>query len=251
MKFSTFSSQAGKLHSIWIILVSFWYMADTCGRAILKSLSGSISRQWCDAELQRWSQRMLKLLHIRCKVVNPHHVEPEPGRATILMCNHASLFDIPLSLQAFPHASIRMLAKKELSSIPIMGGGMVAAEFPFIDRKNRRQAISDLDKVKDLLKSGIVMWIAPEGTRSETGELLPFKKGGFITAIKTQAVIIPIGIRGANQILPARSSQFRLNQEAELHIGKPIDAAHYDLDHKEKLIQETYAAISKLIGSKN
>lgn len=239
--------QAGKLHSIWIIISSFWYMADTCGRAILKALSKTISRQWCDAELQRWSKRMLKLLRIHCTIVNPLHIQPQPGRATILMCNHSSLFDIPLSLQAFPNASIRFLAKKELSYIPIMGGGMIAAEFPFIDRKNHRQAIQDLEKVKSLLESGIVMWIAPEGTRSLTGELSPFKKGGFITAINTQATIIPIGIRGANQILPAHSSRFYLGQEAELHVGKPIDASNFTIENKDALIKEVREAIQKLL----
>ena len=246
---STKQSRTGKLHSLWITLASFWYMADTCGRAILKALWGSISRQWCDAELQRWSKRMLKLLRIHCKVFNPHHIQPETGRATILMCNHSSLFDIPLSLQAFPKASIRMLAKKELSYIPIMGGGMVAAEFPFINRKNHRQAIQDLEKVKQLLESGIVMWIAPEGTRSPTGELGTFKKGGFITAITTKAIIIPIGIRGANQILPAHTSQFCLDQVAEVHIGKPIDAAKYTLENKDLLMQEVRNAMQKLIYS--
>lgn len=239
--------QAGRIQSIWIIVASFWYMADTCGRAIWKAIRGTISRQWCNIELQRWAKRMLRLLRIHCKVVNPHCVQPKPGQATILMCNHSSLFDIPLSLQAFPNASIRMLAKKELSYIPIMGGGMVAAEFPFIDRKNRRQALQDLEQVKHLLESGIVMWIAPEGTRSPTGELGKFKKGGFVTAIKTQATIIPMGIRGANLILPARSHQFRLDQRAELHIGKPIDASRFSLENKDKLIETVFHAMQQLI----
>jgi 1-acyl-sn-glycerol-3-phosphate acyltransferase len=237
----------GKLRTIWIILASFWFTADTCGRAILKSLFGTISRRWCDAELQRWSKRLLQLFQIRCAVINPYHISPQKGRATIVMCNHASLLDIPLSLQAFPDASLRMLAKKELASIPIMGGGMVAAEFPFINRKNRRQAIQDLEKVNKLLESGIVMWIAPEGTRSDTGQLGSFKKGGFITAITTKAIIIPIGIRGAYQILPPRSTRFKLNQTAELHIGQPIDAANFDLDHKEDLIQAVHQAMEKLL----
>ena len=237
----------GKFYSLWLILVSFWYMADTCGRAILKALFKTISRQWCDAELQRWSKRMLKLLRIHCKVYNPHDTQPQPGRATILMCNHSSLLDIPLSLQAFPQASIRMLAKKELSYIPIMGKGMVAAEFPFINRKNHRQAIQDLEKVKQLLESGIVMWIAPEGTRSPNGELGIFKKGGFITAINTKAIIIPMGIRGANQILPAHSSHFCLDQVAELHIGKPIDTAHFTAESKDALLQEVRQAIQELM----
>jgi len=240
--------QAGLLHSVVIILRSFWLMADMCGHAILKSLSGTITRKWCDQRLQTWSKRMLSLVKIHCKIVNPHHTAPEKGRATILMCNHSSLFDIPLSLQAFPDVSVRMLAKKELSRIPIMGKGMDAAEFPFIDRSNRRQAIHDLAQVNHLLSSGIVMWIAPEGTRSATGKLAPFKKGGFITAIRTQAIIIPIGIRGAHRILPARSHHFCLNQQAEIHIGQPIDAAKFSLDSKDKLIQVVHKAIEQLVG---
>lgn len=238
--------KTGKIRSIWIILVSFAYMANTCGRAIWKSLRGNITRQWCSEELQRWSKRMLTLLHIKCTVFNPHHVQPEKGKATIIMCNHSSLFDIPLSLQAFPKSAVRMLAKKELASIPIMGGGMVAAEFPFIDRKNRRQAIIDLAQVRHLLESGIIMWIAPEGTRSPDGQLGKFKHGGFITAIQTGATIIPIGIRGAHRILPARSQQFHLNQRTELHIGQPIDAAEFDIEHKEDLVKQVFQAISHL-----
>lgn len=244
----SFPKQAGRLHSLFLILSSFWLMADVCGRAILKSIAGTITRKWCDQSLQSWSKRMLKLLNIHCRIVNPHEVTIPKGRPTILMCNHASLFDIPLSLQVFPHASVRMLAKKELSRIPIMGKGMLAAEFPFIDRHNRRQAIQNLEHVKQLLESGIVMWIAPEGTRSTTGKLGAFKKGGFITAIRTQAVIIPIGIRGAHHILPARSHHFCLGQQAELHIGKPIDAAQFSLDKKDDLIQTVHHAIEQLLG---
>ena len=64
---------------------------------------------------------------------------------------------------------------------------MTAAEFPFVDRKNRYQAIKDLAYAQQLMESGIVIWIAPEGTRSKDGKLAPFKKGAFITAIQCQS----------------------------------------------------------------
>jgi len=240
--------QAGKLRTLWIIILSLLYMAYTCGYASIKSMLGIINRKWSDEELQRLAKRLTKLLRIHCKIINPHHVEPQPGQPTIIMCNHSSLFDIPLSLLAFPKHSIRMLAKKELSKIPIMGSGMIAAEFPFIDRNNRRQAIKDLAVVKTLLQSGIVMWIAPEGTRSKDGHLGPFKKGGFITAIATGATIIPIGIRGASDILPARTHRFNLNQHAELHIGQPIDAAKYTLADKDILLHEVHQSIQALVN---
>jgi 1-acyl-sn-glycerol-3-phosphate acyltransferase len=140
-----------------------------------------------------------------------------------------------------------MLAKKEISKVPFMGKGMVAAEFPFIDRKNRSQAIQDLTKVKELLQSGIIMWIAPEGTRSHDGKLAPFKKGAFITAIEANATIIPIGIRGAFDILPARSFRYTTHQKAEIHIGEPIDASLYTIDNKDELIKKTHQIMKELV----
>ncbi|MDP3562716.1 MAG: lysophospholipid acyltransferase family protein [Legionellaceae bacterium] len=240
--------KASKPRTLWIIILSLLYTAYTCGYAAIKSLRGNITRKWSDEELQRWIKRMLKLVRVDCKVVNPHHVAPKAGQPTIVMCNHSSLYDIPLSLLAFPKHSIRMLAKKELSKLPIMGSGMVAAEFPFIDRENRRQAIKDLEAVTALLKTGIVMWIAPEGTRSKDGKLGAFKKGGFITAIKTGATIIPIGIRGANNILPARTHQFNLNEQVELHVGEPIDASQFTLNNKDVLIRQVDEAMRRLLG---
>ncbi|MDI9819197.1 MULTISPECIES: 1-acyl-sn-glycerol-3-phosphate acyltransferase [unclassified Legionella] len=240
-----------KLRTQWIILLSIFYTASTCMQAIFKRLAGSINRDWVNKKIHRWSNRLLDLVGVKHKVINPHQVEPQPGHATIIMCNHSSLYDIPLSFKAFPNHSIRMLAKKELSKIPLMGKGMAAAEFPFIDRKHRRQAIKDLEAVRKLLQSGIVMWIAPEGTRSKDGKLAPFKKGGFITAIEANATIIPIGIRGAYDILPARTTRFNINQTAEIHIGKAIDASKYSLENKEELVDLIFQSIKNLTGEQS
>lgn len=239
--------KTSKLRALWIIFLSALYTINTTGQSVFRRFFGTTNREWVDATIQIWVKRILNLVKVQCKVVNPYHVEPQPGQATIIMCNHSSLYDIPLSMYAFPHHSMRMLAKKELSKIPIMGKGMSDAEFPFIDRKNRRQAIRDLQAVQQLLASGIVMWIAPEGTRSKDGKIAPFKKGAFITAIQAKATIIPIGIRGAYDILPARTHQFNLGQNAEVHIGQPIDASKFTLENKEELINQVYLAIKKLV----
>ncbi len=239
--------KVSKLRTFQIIVVSLLYTGYTCLRAILMGLSGRITRQWCDAELKRWFVRILRAVKVTCQVINPDNIEPLAGQPTIIMCNHSSLYDIPLSYTAFPNHSIRMLSKKELSKIPLMGSAMVASEFPFVDRKNRTQAIKDLEQVKTLMESGIVMWIAPEGTRSKDGKVAPFKKGAFITAIQTGATIIPMGIRGAFNILPARTHQFNLNQHAEIHIGKPIDASKFTLETKEVLIKRVFESMSRLV----
>ncbi len=238
--------KASKLRTAWIILLSALFTANTCGRAVLMRFFGGINRAWVDKTMNLYINRVLNLAGIKCKVFNPYGVEPQAGQPTIIMCNHSSLYDIPLSFKAFPNSSIRMLSKKEMAKIPIMGKGMQAAEFPFIDRRNRHQAMKDLEFVRQLLESGIVMWIAPEGTRSKDGNLAHFKKGSFITAIQTKAVIIPMGIRGAFDILPARSFHLNLNQTAEIHIGKAIDASKFTLENKEELIAQVYQSIKSL-----
>ncbi|MDP1602163.1 MAG: lysophospholipid acyltransferase family protein [Legionella sp.] len=237
-----------KLRSRWIILLSMLYTLNASVRAVSMRLFGKINRPWVDTTIDRWINRLLDIVGVKCTVINPYNVEPQPGKATIIMCNHASVYDIPISYKVFPNHSIRMLAKKELSKIPLFGKGMAAAEFPFIDRRNRSNALKDLQYVRELMESGIVIWIAPEGTRSTDGKLAPFKKGAFVTAIEAKATIIPIGIRGAFDILPARSTQFNLNQTAEVHIGKAVDASEYTLENKEELIERIYQSMKELVG---
>jgi len=241
-------NKAGFFRTLWVATASLYYIAATCSRAVIRSYFGKTTRTWVDARMQLWAKQTLKLWNISCSVHNPNNVHPKPGQPTIIMCNHSSLFDIPLSYYAFPKTSLRMLAKKEMSRYPIMGRGMRASQFPFVDRKNRRQAIKDMKYIHKLLESGIVMWIAPEGTRALDGRVGPFKKGGFITAIHTQATIIPIGVRGAFDIIPAKTYDFYLNKAAEVHIGKPIDASQFNLDNKEELIKITRDSIKKLVG---
>ncbi|CAM2923011.1 lysophospholipid acyltransferase family protein [Legionella worsleiensis] len=237
-----------RLRTAWIVLALFYYTSAVSVRSIFKYYFSTPTRPWVDKNIHRWIDQLLNKVKVDYKVVNEFNVQPQPGEATILMCNHSSAYDIPLGFKAFPQNSIRMLAKKELSRVPLLGKGMKAAEFPFVDRKNRYQAIKDLEYAKQLMESGIIIWIAPEGTRSKDGKLAPFKKGAFITAIQARATIIPIGIRGAFDILPARSFQINLNQKAEIHIGKPIKAADYTIETKEELIQKTYQAIKILTG---
>lgn len=239
----------GQIKSIWIVASLFATTAYTCIRMIYGYYSYSkLSRDKVNNILQDWINSLLSKARVHCTVYNPHDTQPQAGRAIILMCNHSSAFDIPIAFKAFPTHSIRMLSKKELSKFPLLGKAMTAGEFPFIDRKNRYQALKDLEYAKQLMESGIILWIAPEGTRSTSGKLAPFKKGGFITAIQSQAIIIPIGIRGASDILAADSLRVNLDQNAEIHIGKAIDTSEYTLDNKELLLERTYAAIKELVG---
>ncbi len=240
--------RTGRLRTLWLFVVLAMYTAIACLRSIFKYLFSIPTRAWVDKIIHQWADRLLKKAQVTYEVINPLNIQPQPGKATLLMCNHSSLFDIPLAFKAFPQHSIRMLAKHELSKIPIMGKGMTVAEFPFINRKNRFQAIKDLHYAKELMESGILLWVAPEGTRSVDGTLGAFKKGAFITAIQAKAIIIPIGIRGADAIVPAKKLALNLKQKAEIHIGAPIDATQFTLNDKNRLLSQTYEAIKQLIN---
>lgn len=235
-----------RISSYWIILRSVVITAGACSKAMFKSCLGTMDRPWTDESIQIWASKILSVINVSTRIHNPHNTQIQAGQATIIMCNHASHYDIPLSFKTFPKHSIRMLAKKELTRYPLLKQGMKYAEFPFIDRKNRTQAIQDLEHAKQLMESGIVLWIAPEGTRSKDGKLQAFKKGAFITAIQAKATIIPIGIRGARELLPAGTLDFKLSQQAEIHIGPAIDAAQYCLEQKEQLRDKVYTEIKNL-----
>ncbi|MDP3268226.1 MAG: lysophospholipid acyltransferase family protein [Legionella sp.] len=236
-----------RIRTLWIICTLFFYTLVVCTRSVFKYYFSTPTRPWVDKTIHHWIDQLLNKVKVTYTVINPYHVEPKPGQPTILMCNHSSAYDIPLGFKAFPNHSIRMLAKKELAKIPLFGKGMSAAEFPFVDRRNRFQALKDLAYARKLMESGIIIWIAPEGTRSKDGTLARFKKGAFITAIEAKATIIPIGIRGAFNILPAKTLHFNLHEKAEIHIGKPIDAAQFTIENKDDLINQTYQAIKELV----
>jgi 1-acyl-sn-glycerol-3-phosphate acyltransferase len=200
-----------------------------------------------DGLLHWWSNGLVNAVRIKKTVFDPFSIRIEPGKRYIIMSNHRSHYDIPLTILSLP-ASIRMLTKKELFKIPLWGRGMAAGEFICIDRKNIEQAKQDLKKAREKMEDGIVLWISPEGTRSRTGRMGPFKKGGFILAIEAGAQIIPVGIRGSEKVLQPETWEFFLDQKVEVYIGKPIDASAYTLEHKDKLIEVVRREISVLCG---
>ncbi len=210
---------------------------------------GKFTRQGGDQRLRWWSSKLLEYIDLKYELHNTNHFEFKPNHPYIIMCNHTSLFDIPLTFMAFK-GSIRMLAKKELFSVPVWGKGMELGEFVSIDRFNRGQALKDLQKAREKMGSGIILWIAPEGTRSRNGKLQPFKKGGFVLALETGATIIPLAIRGAEEVMPYGKSKVYMHSQVELYVGQPIDARNYKPEDRNLLIEDVRKVLQSLLGEK-
>lgn len=221
------------------LLVTVGYCLDVLWRAAL----GRLDRSRVDRYTRSWSGWLLRLIRMRLSVEGSCP-DFNDGRRYIILCNHSSHYDIPASFVAM-QGSIRMLAKSELYRIPLLGAAMRAAEFPSIDRHQRERAVADLQRARKMMESGIVLWAAPEGTRSPHGRLLPFKKGCFHLALDTGAIVVPVAIRGIHQVLPARTRQFNFGQSVSVHIGEPIDSTRYDL---AGLMTETRRRMADLLG---
>lgn len=234
-----------KIQNTWVMFLCILYTAKSILWILFFVLVSKPKH--VDSELRVWSNNLLRTIKANWKIVNPYQFKFEPGRKYIIMSNHASLIDIPLIFMALP-GNIRMLSKKELFRIPAFGGIMKLAGFPSIDRKNHRQAMRDLKAVQEQMETGMIPWIAPEGRRSRDGHLHPFKKGGFVLALQTGAIIVPIGIKGSAKIIPPDTFHFNLNQTVEIVLQPPIDANEYTLENRDVLIAAVRESIARAIS---
>lgn len=242
------SHKAGYFSTLLIMLRSIWVTFRYSATVLIKSTISKCTREDVDILERAWAARILNIVKLRYEIKNPHGFVFQPGHHYIIMSNHQSHYDIPLILDAFCEGSIRMIAKKELFKIPIWGIAMKKAEFISIDRDNRNQAYQDLEIAKEMMRSGIVVWIAPEGTRTRNGELQPFKNGGFFLALQTGATIVPVGIKGTAKILPPDTWDFSIGEEATLAIGQPIEASAYKPYQRKQLVQEVEKSIRLALG---
>lgn len=186
--------------------------------------------------IKDWARALIKPLKIKFTYENLSILDNLPqNKPIIIMSNHSSIYDIPIIIHAIHentkhNLKLRLLAKKELSKIPIFGNAMVKLGFPVVDRHNRAQAKRDLEHAKKLMQNGTIIWAAPEGTRSLTGELLPFKKGVFIMAIEMKALIIPVVIKNADKVLPAKSFSLSFDEHVSIIGAEAVDTENYNAD---------------------
>lgn len=201
-------------------------MARVTAPTLLEMARGHVARGAIDERARWFGKRVVELLEVKLIATGAEHV---PSRAVVYMSNHQSHLDIPMLYAALPSPSIRMLAKKELFAIPLWGRGLRAAEFIEVDRANHANAVRSVDHAATLLRDGVSIYLAPEGTRSRDGRIGKLKKGGFHLALDTGAPIVPVAIRGTIDILPRNAKVMRSGQQVSVQIGRPIDVAGREL----------------------
>jgi 1-acyl-sn-glycerol-3-phosphate acyltransferase len=195
---------------------------------IADAVRGELARDDVDAKARWFAQRVVEVLEIDLHVTGAERVPP--GRAYVYLSNHQSHLDIPMLYASLPSPTIRMLGKKELFQIPIWGKALRAAEFIEVDRANHTRAVQSNARAAELIRDGVSVWLAAEGTRSRDGRIGKLKKGGFHLATETHTPIVPVAIRGTIDILPRGTRAMHKGKRVEVTIGAPIATEGRSLD---------------------
>jgi 1-acyl-sn-glycerol-3-phosphate acyltransferase len=193
-----------------------------------------------------WSRGVLGFGGVKVSTEWRGHLAP--GQPYVIMANHLSAVDIWALFVALPgRLRMRMIAKKQLSRIPLFGWAMSAGRFIFIDRANAIAARRSIEEAKRRISGGQTVLLFPEGTRSRDGKLGAFKKGGFHLAIDAGVPIVPVALKGTRESMPRGSVLLRPGRVQAI-IGEPIPTAGLTDSDRHRLLEQVRARIAEMLG---
>jgi 1-acyl-sn-glycerol-3-phosphate acyltransferase len=167
-------------------------------------------------------------------------------RAAVYCSNHESNIDPPVLFSTL-HPRLHILYKHEIDKIPVLARAFRMGGFIPIDRRNKESAMRSIERGAASIRSGNSFLIFPEGTRSRSGQMLPFKKGGFVMAIKAGAPIVPVAISGGRDAMQRGSAVIR-PVRISIRIGRPIETAGISVDDRDHLIAQVRESIAALLA---
>lgn len=188
---------------------------------------------------RRWVAICLAICRVKVEADGQEHIDPR--QPYVFMSNHQSNFDIAATIHTLP-VSFRFVAKRELARIPIFGWALVLGGHIVIDRGNTEQAVASLRRAAEKIRRGVNVIIYPEGTRSPTGRLGPFKSGGFYLAMQAGVPILPVSVSGSHRIAPKKSLRIR-GGRIKVVYGRPIPTEGLRPEDRKMLMDRVRAAI--------
>ena len=199
---------------------------------------------FCYFLAELWAKSNSYITPMFVNVINKKNIDKK--KSYVIVANHSSQYDI-FVLYGWLPVKIIWVMKAELKKIPIFGKACQKLGNIFVNRKNTEAAIKSLNEAKQKIKPGTSVVFFPEGTRSATTQMLPFKKGAFRFALEMEYDIIPISIIGTNNILPANTLKL-FPGKAKLIINEPIPIKKYSEKNIEQLIEKTREIIQDNIN---
>jgi 1-acyl-sn-glycerol-3-phosphate acyltransferase len=187
-----------------------------------------------------WSRQLLRLLRVEVRVGG---VENAPGGPAVYAANHASALDI---LVVFGHLPIdfRIVYKKSLSLVPLVGWAIRLGGHVPIDRSNPFRARRSLEAAARRIRSGASVVVFPEGTRSPDGAVRRFKRGSFGLAIDAAVPIVPVSLVGVKSVVPRGLASVRPGT-VKVALHAPVPTAGRDPGDAEALAAEVREIVAR------
>ncbi len=202
-------------------------------------------RRWhrTDVLAKTWARNCLKACGATLGVRGLEHVDPR--RHYVMVSNHQSHLDAPAILATVPQ-KVRFVAKRSLFYIPVFGAAIWAAGNIPVNRKAKGSAKKQLDDVRRVVGKELSVLFFAEGTRSDDGVLLPFKKGAAAMAIDGGVDVLPLAVAGTREVLPKGFSWIHPGPIG-LAFGPPIPVAPFGGD-RDALTAKLRAEVERLMG---
>lgn len=231
------------LYILYQYLVAFPIMVVlTLLTAILTIVCFPCKRSmWLHRVQSFWSRCCCYLLLLPVTVDGVENLDR--NQSYVFVANHQSLYDVFVIYGWLPQI-FKWLMKKELRKIPFVGLACKAAGHIFVDRKHIRAGAQSLHEVEEVLQGGVSTVIFPEGTRSQTGEVQPFKRGAFQVAVHLNLPIVPLSLSGLHLLAP-KGAGYIHRTPLHMHIGQPVRIQDFS-DEKEAIEKIRECVISGL-----
>jgi 1-acyl-sn-glycerol-3-phosphate acyltransferase len=192
-------------------------------------------------EIGLWAMRVSRrILGLRVEVGGLERVEP--GTPCVFMPNHESFLDGPLVMTLIPGVA-RVILKKSILKIPVVGTAMLFVGFVPVDRKGAEGGKKSIARAVRLMRTkGYSFLIFPEGTRSLDGRIGPFRRGGFFLAFQSGAPIVPVTIRGTRALMP-KGQWYARRGTIRVDFHDPVPVAGYAPETMPALMEKVRDAI--------
>lgn len=191
-----------------------------------------------------WARGLLSTAGARLDV--RYEQELDPDERYVFMSNHQSQFDVPSLLATLP-VSARFLAKRQLFAIPVFGTALRLAGFIPVDREDRSRARESLHAALAQIEGGHSIVVFPEETRSSDGRIGPFKRGGFLIALKAGRPVVPVGIGGA-RLIQTKETLIVRPGPLRLRYGRPIDPSASGVRGSREFVELVRDEVIRLSG---
>ncbi len=193
-----------------------------------------------------WSQLICYILLLPIKINNNKQVKT--NQSYIFVANHQGAFDIFL-IYGFLGRNFKWMMKKSLRTIPFVGKACQSAGHIFVDKSGPKKIQETIEHARHTLIDGTSLVVFPEGSRTYTGKMRPFKKGAFQLADELQLPIVPLTIDGSFEILP-RTSKFIKRHRMTLTMHAPIYPQGQGLEDIKETMEKAYQAIQSCLSEK-